>query len=282
MVSIRFLDQFKLYEDQSGMMSYAERVIRKAVNILERSCCNRLNLSAFEDGKKLRDDSIVVSMTTFPARISYVHLAIKSLLNQTVKPWKIILWLAKEQFQDVEIPEQLRALCAYGLEIRFCEEDLLAHKKYYYAMHRQYPDTIICNRGREIKMENGFVAAYKDWKVSGRIPAGIPSYRVMASTGAGTLYPPHCMPEETFDIEKIRALALTADDLWMKVMSIQGGVPVVKSQTRGKALCISKGKQDVTLAHQNVDQNLNDQVIKNLLAHYPQALRALQEDGGRI
>lgn len=68
------------------MMSYAERVIRKAVNILERSCCNRLNLSAFEGGKKLRDDSIVVSMTTFPARISYVHLAIKSLLNQTVKP----------------------------------------------------------------------------------------------------------------------------------------------------------------------------------------------------
>jgi len=28
------------------------------------------------------------------------------------------------------------------------------------------------------------------------------------------------MPEETFDVEKIRALALTADDLWMKVMSI--------------------------------------------------------------
>ena len=37
LVSIRFLDQFKLYEDQSGMMSYAERAIRKAVNILERS-----------------------------------------------------------------------------------------------------------------------------------------------------------------------------------------------------------------------------------------------------
>ena len=90
------------------------------------------------------------------------------------------------------------------------------------------------------------------------------------------------MPEETFDIEKIRALALTADDLWMKVMSIQGSVPVVKSQTRGKALCVSKGKQDITLAHQNVDQSLNDQVIKNLLAHYPQALRALQEDGGEI
>lgn len=75
MVSIRFLDQFKLYEDQSGMMSYAERAIRKAVNILERSYCNHLNPSIFEGGKKRRDDSIIVSITTFPARIGYVHLA---------------------------------------------------------------------------------------------------------------------------------------------------------------------------------------------------------------
>ena len=90
------------------------------------------------------------------------------------------------------------------------------------------------------------------------------------------------MPEETFDIEKIRALALTADDLWMKVMSIQGSVPVVKSQTRGKALCVSKGKQDVTLAHQNVDQSLNDRVMRDLLVHYPQVLHVLLEDGGEI
>lgn len=307
MVSIRFLDRFKLYEDQSGIMSYAERAIRKAVNILERSCCSRLSPSAFEAPKKLRADSVVVSMTTFPARIGYVHLAIRSLLNQTVKPGKLILWLAKDQFQDVEIPEQLRTLCAYGLEIRFCDEDLLAHKKYYYAMqafpeqiivtydddiiypedslekllvmHEKCPDAIICNRSREIEMENGFAAPYRHWKVSGRVPAGFPSYLVMASTGAGTLYPPHCMPEETFDIEKIRTLALTADDLWMKVMSIQGNVPVVKSQTRFKALCVSKGKQDITLAHQNVDQNLNDQVLKNLLTHYPQVLCTLLEDG---
>lgn len=127
-------------------------------------------------------------------------------------------------------------------------------------------------------MEKGVVAPYKAWKVSGRVPAGVPTYRVMASTGAGTLYPPHCMPAETFDMEKIRTLALTADDLWMKVMSILGAVPVVKSQTRGKGLCVSKGKRDITLARQNVDQSLNDRVMQDLLAQYTQALRALLED----
>lgn len=306
MISVQFLDRFKLYEDQTGTLSYLERAVRKVVNSLERLYCEGLDHEVFEKQNKFQDDAVVVSMTTFPARIGYVHLAIRSLLNQTVKPGKIILWLAKEQFRDVEIPPQLQQLCAYGLEIRYCDEDLLAHKKYYYAMqefpdkrivtydddiiypedslekllkmHRQHPNAIICNRGREIAMENESVAPYRDWKVSGRVPAGVPTYRVMASTGAGTLYPPHCMPEETFDIEKIRRLALTADDLWMKVMSIQGGVPVVKSQTRGKALCVSKGRQDITLAHQNVDQSLNDRVMQGLLLSYPQMLTVLQND----
>lgn len=306
MISIRFLDRFKLYEDQTGAASYAERAVRKIVNIFERYCCEHLNLTACAGHNPFRDESVIVSLTSFPGRIGYVHLAVKSLLNQTVMPERIILWLAKDQFREVEIPPQLQELCRHGLEIRYCDQDLLAHKKYYYAMqefsdklivtydddiiypedsleklmnmHRQHPNAIICNRGREIAMKNDSVAPYRYWKVSGRVPAGIPTYRVMASTGAGTLYPPHCMPEETFDVEKIRALALTADDLWMKVMSIRGGVPVVKSQTRGKALCVSKGKQDITLAHQNVDQSLNDRIMHDLLLSYPQTLTVLQND----
>lgn len=306
MISVRWLDRFKLYEDQNGICSYVERAVRKVVNQLERAYCERLDCDTMKIAQSIRDESVIVSMTTFPARIDYVHLSIKSLLNQTVKPGKIILWLAKDQFRDVEIPESLRKLCEYGLQIRYCEEDILAHKKYYYAMrefpdhtiitydddiiypedslekllrmHQQHPKAIICNRGREIKVCSGEVAAYRHWKVSGHVPAGVPSDRVMASTGAGTLYPPRCMPEETFDIEKIRQLALTADDLWMKAMSIKGQVPVVKSQTRCKALCVSKSRQKVTLAHRNVDQNLNDRVMQNLLEYYPEIRQTLLDN----
>ncbi len=306
MISVQWLDNFKLYEDQNGCFSYVERAIRKVVNTLERVYCERLDCSAIGKNKSHCEESVIVSLTTFPARIEYVHLAIKSLFNQTVKPGRIILWLAEEQFRGVEIPEQLKRLCEYGLEIRYCKENIMAHKKYYYAMrefpehmivtydddiiypedslekllrmHKKYPNAIICNRGREIKIENGEVATYNYWRVSGRVPKGEPSYRVMASTGAGTLYPPRCMPEETFDIEKIRQLALTADDLWMKVMSIKGQIPVVKSQTRTKALCISKRKQKVTLAHKNVDQNLNDSIMGGLLDHYPEVRKTLLEE----
>ena len=74
-------------------------------------------------------------MTSYPARISYVHLAIKSLMLQSYKPDRIILWLAEEQFPTKELPKELTDLCQYGLEIRFVE-DLYGHKKYFYIFLR--------------------------------------------------------------------------------------------------------------------------------------------------
>lgn len=306
MFSISWWDQFKMYENQNGIGAYCERIMCKIVNKCQRAYCRTLTPNQISQKLRAEDARVIISLTTFPARIGYVHLAIKSLLNQTVKPGKVILWLAKEQFRDVQIPEHLQKLCEYGLEIRYCEEDLLAHKKYYYAMrefpdyiivtydddliypedslekllkmHDRYPKAIICNRGREIEVENGEVMPYRYWKVSGRVPAGKPCYRVVVSTGAGALYPPRCMPEETFDVAKIRQLALTADDLWMKVMSVKGQIPVVKSQARGKALCLSKSRQNVTLAHQNVEQNMNDHVMQDLLNYYPEVRQALLDE----
>ena len=74
MVTIRFLDRFKLYEDQSGVMSYAERLVRKIVNILERNYCTHLDCNSLGKETRVQEDSVIVSMTTFPARIGYVHL----------------------------------------------------------------------------------------------------------------------------------------------------------------------------------------------------------------
>ncbi|MBQ2886366.1 MAG: hypothetical protein IJE43_21810 [Alphaproteobacteria bacterium] len=42
---------------------------------------------------------VIVSLTSYPARINIVHKTIESLLNQTYKADKVILYLAYEQFQ---------------------------------------------------------------------------------------------------------------------------------------------------------------------------------------
>lgn len=308
MMDIRGWDKLKLYEGSSGAAFYLERMVRKLINAqIRRYCRNFPNTQLASIGKE-RAENVVVSLTSFPARIHQVDLAVKSLLHQTVIPGKVVLWLAQEQFEGVKIPKKLTDLCNYGLEIRFCKEDILAHKKYYYSMleypdklivtydddliypedslerlldvHKRNPNVIVCNRGREIAMTaEGEIAPYKYWKVNGDDTYHIPSYRYMASTGAGTLYPPGCMPEETFNLEKIKTLALTADDLWMKAMSIVAGIPVVKTSRRNKGLCLSCSKRGIALADRNVEENLNDTVMENLVREFPIIkTRLLEED----
>ena len=65
---------------------------------------------------------LIVSLTTYPARISSVWITVTSLLQQTKKPGKVVLWLAVEQFPDRRIPKSLKRLERRGLEIRFCED----------------------------------------------------------------------------------------------------------------------------------------------------------------
>ena len=87
-----------------------------------------------------RKKKIVVSLTTFPARIDECYFAIKSLMIQSYPADRIILWLAKNQFPDEKLPSKYDKLIARGLEVRYCEEDLRSHKKYYYALQEQKED----------------------------------------------------------------------------------------------------------------------------------------------
>ncbi|MFN3756548.1 MAG: hypothetical protein ACK4RM_06310, partial [Flavobacterium sp.] len=139
-----------------------------------------------------KNSDIIVSMTSFPARINWVHLTIKSIMAQIQKPNKIVLWLSKEEFpKELEdLPEQLLKLKSKGLEIYFCE-NLKAHKKYYFSFVNypdysivtidddvfypndlleslkknsdSFPDCIIAHRVREILSNNEGWAPYREW-----------------------------------------------------------------------------------------------------------------------
>lgn len=59
-----------------------------------------------------RQVSVIISLTTFPARIQDAEKTILSLLNQECKPDNILLWLAVEQFPNMEedIPNNILEL----------------------------------------------------------------------------------------------------------------------------------------------------------------------------
>lgn len=254
---------------------------------------------------------IIVSLTSFPQRIDKVYIAASSIFQQTRKPDMVILWLAESQFpnREKDLPMELLEYQTFGLQIRWCPEDIRPHKKYYYAMQEfpediiitidddltydshmieklfvsylHYPNAVSTVRTHLVKgQDDGKIASYNVWvkEFSGLI--GKPAMQLFSTSGAGTLFPPHCMDEEVFNIEMIKKLCLNADDLWLKVMQVRKGTPVVLVD-KNRLLRYIDGTQEVALRTTNVYNSANDDQLSNVLSVYDKdgtyAARMLEE-----
>ena len=74
---------------------------------------------------EIRKQKIIVSLTSFPPRYEALHKCLLSLLKQTVRPDKIIVWLYKEEFS---LTEEMEDLKKYGIEYKSVDENLKPHK----------------------------------------------------------------------------------------------------------------------------------------------------------
>ncbi len=301
---ILFCDSLKRTEGKSGI-PYIGRIRNKVAWFLENCYIRGAKIPDEPLNNKARENKIIVSITSFPKRINIVSYSIKSLMLQTLKPDQIILWLAKEQFPNWEIPERLRLLQERGLEIRFCE-DLKSYKKFYYAMkeqednilitydddliyppnsieklmegHRKYPSCIICNRAQLFPLEeNGAISSCIHWKVYSSLGVETPTHMIMASTGAGCLYPPHIFGDMVFDLDLIHKDAPTADDIWMKVMALFYDVKIVKTTKEQKPFSVIFHSQEQSLTKINDIEKKNDDIANKLQAVFSEAFLKLRK-----
>ena len=86
----------------------------------------------FDAPALLNNSEVIVSLTTFPPRISQLHLVLKSILWQTYVPADIIVWLSEQEFPGRlnDLPEELRKLTANGVKFKFEPENNRSHKNY--------------------------------------------------------------------------------------------------------------------------------------------------------
>ena len=227
---------------------------------------------------------LIISLTSYPARIATVHLVIESLINQTLRADKIILWLAPEQFpgRESDLPEELLALIPMGLTIDWYH-DIRSYKKLIPTLKR-YPDDIIitadddilypCNmvsdlydtytkyKGEPIVVSSsvsrlymhgdnlyfvGRADLYLD-KDSHCLPGvAAPSVFNKLRGGSGTLYPPGCLHPEIMDEEKFMTLAPTSDDIWFYRCAVKNGCRIVAPPSGKHRLNLIAGTQEVGL-----------------------------------
>lgn len=239
-------------------------------------------MRAKTDKTYISDDTLIVSLTSYPARISKLWMVIKTLLNQKlVDNYKVILWLSENQFPKGldSLPKSLTNLIEKGLNIRFVSDDLKSHKKYYYAFkeypnnivvtvdddvlyspillrtlldaHDKYSDCVICNRGIKINKEK----SYRNWdKVDNFM---IPVSNIMPTGIGGVLYPPHCYNNNIFNIEAIKSTCINGDDLWLNFMCRLNGTKVVHTGVRFGFITVLSS-QETALCIENVNHDKND------------------------
>ena len=262
-----------------------------------RSISNKVLPSFLSSGqrppaKERGNVPVIVSFTSFPARIQNVWQVVECMLRQTYMPSKIILWLSTEQFPVPDsIPQTLRVLEGDVFEIRMVEGDIRSHKKYYYVFSDfpnalvflvdddlYYPSDIlersvaeymrgeasaVCNYGFRITYDNGKILPYRRWHREVHYST---SPNLFFGSGGGTLIDTSKLNEMVVNIDLARRLTPTADDIWLNAM-IRLSDMKVSMLSNGLFLPI-KNTDGEKLSAQNMWEDQNDVQLSNLIDYF--------------
>ena len=231
-------------------------------------------------------EGVIISLTSYPARIETVWQVVKSLKNQTILPEKIILWLSRQQFPTRDsVPRSLWEQVDTLFEIRMEDDDIRSHKKYYYAMREfpdktivtcdddiyyhpdmlaallngswLYPNCVVANVTKRLRFDDrGNLLPYSQWETG--VEAYATDNLVQIGVG-GVLYPPHCLDETVLDRPLFMDICPLADDIWLNAMARKKGTPVVQSALSILPLPIKNEGSSLTAI--NVGESMNDRQI---------------------
>lgn len=247
---------------------------------------------------RISGNQLIISLTTFPARINKLWIVMETLFRQDVLPDRIILWLSNEQFKDESrLPKSLLKFKKRGLEIRFVDDDIRSHKKYLYAMKefpndyiitvdddlyyptdllsqlikfkQKYENCICCNRGYEIIVCNHEIQPYRDWKELK--VASSPNFKTFFTSGGGTLFPPSTLYADVFNVDILKEVCFHADDIWLNAMAQLAETQIVKTNFYSEFLPVSN-VNNVTLSSINVGNGMNDKQIQAIRKFYKHKL----------
>lgn len=299
---------FKFYGDIPPVLNESylrDRMLYSPLRYLMRRICTQLlfpfYFKRYNILSQVVANNTIVSLTSFPKRLSNLWLVIESLKHQTIRPEKIILYLSNQEVNArKDIPNSLLNEEDDIFEIRFRDMELRAHGKYYYSMsdfpnknivtvdddviydpmmlesllrgHEIYPNDVISNQSCQILQdESGGVKPYKEWKrlLDSDFNYGYCSLCNLIPMGVGgVLYPPSVLYKDALNYELFKELSFLADDLWLYSQIVLNGRKVVLTSFNVAQNIPVYIRDNITLTRLNVCQNNNDIQIQNLREYY--------------
>ncbi len=236
---------------------------------------------------------MIVSLTTYPARIESVAITIASIFAQSVLPDRVILVLSEEEFSESSLPPWVGAYVQHGLEVELVPGNTRSYKKLLPTLSR-YPDrtivtadddiiyprrwleqlveaqrleprTILGQRGTVISSINHTARPYVEWPHA-RVDS--PPARVFLTGMGGILYPSGSLAPVVLDIDLAQQLCPTGDDIWFKVCGLLASTQSRKISNRPAEYTVVKSSQETALRKSNILSTGNDLQFANAMNHF--------------
>lgn len=256
-----------------------------------------------------RSQKLIVSLTSYPERMYDIHYCLYSLLTQSIKPDKLILWLSEEEFPNKEkdIPKKVLQFLNYGLEIKWCnntksykklipalkefpndvivtaDDDIFYPENWLEKLYNAYlddPNYIYCHNAHKITFEGKNIKSYTNWQRS--IDDNTADYINVAVGCGGILYPPNSLHPDVFEEKTFMWLAPNADDIWFWAMAVLNNTKIKVVKSPINQIIYTNPKREMglttedTLYHINMKGG-NDLQLKNVINVYPEIKDKLRD-----
>lgn len=240
---------------------------------------------------------IIVSLSTHDRRLYEVYLGIESIMQGSVKPSRIVLWLSRD-LQASALPQTLLNQISRGLEVQYTDDigpytKLVPALKEYsdsvivtidddilypydtlemlVSAYKKQPNCIVANRVMDIVLDNqGHPTSLPTWKEL-EDKDRVSKFNFFEGVGA-VLYPPHCFTADVLDQSVFTEICPTADDVWFNCMALLSRTSVVPANHHYSRfpLLINESVQDSALWRINsrTTHTLNDKQLRAVMQKY--------------
>lgn len=248
------------------------------------------------------DNDIIVSLTSYGKRVTdTLPCTLYSLLMQTRRPNRIVVWLDDVNWSDEKLPDVLKKIQSLGVEFCYCK-DIRSYKKLIPTL-QLYPNNVIITVDDDLYYHpqtiewfldfyattnkrcvigswatrtisnNHRYAPYFQWQAVKEPKNGEGEY-ILIGCG-GILYAPGIFDEEIQKEELFMKYAPTADDIWFWIQEKRMNIPIlvipqasVYLHTTVNRIEDWKPAQSDSLYRINEIHNNNDKQLAALLDYY--------------
>lgn len=243
------------------------------------------------------DKEVVVSLSTHGKRLFESYLAIETIMNGTILPNRIVLWLG-EDMKNSPLPRTIQGQIKRGLEVRYTE-DIRAYTKLLPSL-KAFPDSIIVTIDDDILYPEDtleqLLLAHTDCQsaicancVKRVTPNGTGALKSILTWESlektefgrrdyffegfgGVLYPPHCFSGEIMNKDIFWNICQYADDVWYNVIAYKENIPVMKPSYHYGLFPYMENdsvpNSGLKVVNNNPNDCKNDIQIRNVFDHY--------------